>query len=103
MILADSTISATAAGKLLVLGRATVTPTCSTNFPSVRAGLYVDGIAVPASGVTLVEAAENEITTIGVSAPVAAGDHTIAFRLDCDAPNVVPRRNAATGGVLLGG
>lgn len=104
---ASTTIVAATAGRIFAFGRGVLSVTCQSPSP-LKYGLYVDGVAVTASGLPGTSGAPGaEISIWGVSAPVTAGSHTISLQSDCTAPGVgfttgSEAGDTAVGGVLLG-
>ena len=91
-------------GRLYVFGRGTLDANCSVGGP--RAGLYVDGVPVPASGMDYPEGMPStNVAVSGVSQPVGPGQHTITLESDCTLGNSMGTgtSNAALGAILLGG
>jgi hypothetical protein len=91
-------------GRLYVFGRGTLDVNCSVGGP--RAGLYVDGVPVPASGMDYPEGMPStNVAVSGLSQPVGPGQHTITLESDCTLGNSMGTgtSNAAIGAILLGG
>jgi hypothetical protein len=101
------TLDAATAGKLFVFGRGVFSTTCASASP-LKYGLYVDGVAVTASGVPGTSGGPGvELSTWGISAPVAAGSHVVSLQSDCTAPGVTwsgggESGDSAVGAILLG-
>ncbi len=67
-------------------------------------GLYVDGAPVEGSGRPFDPSTPEELDTVGISARVPPGDHTITMRSHCSvSPGGAVFRDAVVGGILLGG
>jgi hypothetical protein len=91
-------------GRLYVFGRGTLDATCSAGGP--RAGLYVDGVPVPASGMNYPEGMPStNVAVSGVSEPVGPGQHVLTLQTDCTLGNGMGTgtSSAAVGAILLGG
>jgi hypothetical protein len=92
-------LSTTRAGSLFIIGRARVTSTSTSTCPGAESpvwGLYIDGIAVPKSGYTGLEATSYDTMTLfGVAPAITAGAHTVSIRVGCSS-NSTP--GAATYG-----
>jgi hypothetical protein len=91
-------------GRLYVFGRGTLDVNCSVG--GGRAGLYVDGVPVAASGMDYPEGMPaTNVSVWGLSAPVGPGQHTISLETDCTLGNSMGTgtSNAAVGAILLGG
>ena len=88
-------------GRLFVYGKALLDVSCTAGAP--RTGLYVDGVAVPGSGVT--HANELFFWTAGVSQEVQPGNHTVRLASDCPSGNWTgaTQNYLSVSAVLLGG
>ena len=96
-------VNTATAGRLFVYGKALLNVGCSAGSP--RTGLYVDGVAVPGSGVTHPNALDFFVWTAGVSEQVPAGNHTVELASDCPGGNWTgtSRNYQSTSAVLLSG
>jgi hypothetical protein len=96
-------VNTATAGRLFVYGKALLNVGCSAGSP--RTGLYVDGVAVPGSGVTHPNGLDFFVWTAGVSQQVPAGNHTVELASDCPGGNWTgtSRNYQSTSAVLLGG
>jgi Collagen triple helix repeat (20 copies) len=92
------------AGSLYVFGHlAGGVLNCSAG-ATAKYGLYVDGVAVPGSGITA-QLTSSTLTLSGVVDGVAAGGHQIILGVVCTSGSLVSSGNqgASTGAILLGG
>jgi len=96
-------VNTATAGRLFVHGKASLNVGCSAGSP--RTGLYIDGVAVPGSGVTHPNGIDFFVWTAGVSQQVPAGNHTVELASDCPGGNWTgtTRNYQSTSAVLLGG
>jgi len=96
-------ITTTTAGRLYVMGRGRLSIDCTAG--SAVTGLCVNGTAVPASGSTYPANTTTEVVVFGVTAPLAAGIHSVALRTGCDGGDweVTTFSNVTAGAILLGG
>lgn len=90
-------------GRLFVFGHAQVATNCAGGAPEL--GLYVDGAPVEGSGRPYGADTLARIDVTGISARVAAGDHTITLASDCVGGSFGGGgfSEAVVGGILLGG
>jgi hypothetical protein len=90
-------------GRLYVWARGDLSMSCSAG--SAKAGLYVDGDPVPASGFEHPQGVTRTVVIAGLSDPVAPGVHTVSFASDCIGGTYFGggSSNAAAGAILLGG
>jgi hypothetical protein len=88
-------------GRLFVYGKSLLDVNCTVGAP--RTGLYVDGVAVPGSGVT--HASEVFFWTAGVSQRVQPGNHIVRLASDCPTGNWTgaTQNYSSVSAVLLGG
>ena len=101
---ASHAVTIATSGRLYVFGRGTLDVNCSVGGP--RAGLYVDGVPVPASGMDYPDGMPStNVAVSGVSQTVGPGQHTITLESDCTLGNSMGTgtSNAAIGAILLGG
>jgi hypothetical protein len=96
-------VNAARAGRLLVYGKGSLNVSCSAGLP--RTGLYVDGVAVPGSGVSHANGGDFFVWTTGVSQQVQPGNHTVVLASDCPGGNWTgtTRNYESVSAVLLGG
>jgi hypothetical protein len=102
-----NTVQLPVAGRLLVMGNYHPGITVSCSSPAaIQFGLYVDGVAVPATLSTSAHATVEPVHIVGVSAPVAAGSHQVQLGISCigaPTPNSVTYpQDRSIGAVLLG-
>lgn len=109
------TVSAPVAGKFFVTGRANARLFCGTSSSNCQQSfaIYVDGQPVPGTrqdinGVGASSSStpsfEGQISTFGVSGPIADGQHTVVLR-EARGPNVVADTSSsqqAVGAILIG-
>jgi hypothetical protein len=102
-----NTVQLPVAGRLLVMGYYDPGISVSCSSPAtIQIGLYVDGVAVPATLSSLAHATSEPVHIVGVSAPVAAGSHQVQLGITCfgaPTPNSVTYpSDRSIGAVLLG-
>ena len=100
-IVMPNSVTTDTPGRLFVYGKALLDVNCTAGVP--RTGLYVDGVAVPGSGVA--HANELFFWTAGVSQEVQPGNHTVRLASDCPTGNWTgaTQNYVSVSAVLLGG
>jgi hypothetical protein len=100
--LATTTITTTATARIFAYGRGSFQVTCLDGSDTVRAGLYLDGHALAASGTSIAPGASPaELNLFGMtSAAVGAGTHTLEIKSDCSPGTFLS--STTTGDAALG-
>ena len=99
----QQTITAPVSGRLFVMFSGTsVTASCSAG--NANLGLYVDGTPVPRTRRNGFNATGKAVDVFGITAPVAAGDHSLQLGFDCPSgtANSFAANEDSLGGFLLG-
>jgi hypothetical protein len=95
-----ATVSAPTAGRIYAMASGAFTLTCTAG--TGRIGLYVDGVPVPESEITI--NGSEDAFFFGLTGSVAAGDRAITIGYDC--PSGTPMATAHTsvqiGGIFVG-
>ena len=104
----QTTATTSASGRLFVFARGSIGVKCTTGDGTfVQLGVYVDGVAVPASGrVISAGSVGTEISVWGLSAAVSPGSHLVEVASDCQPGDTTTGGgvggDAALGAIFVG-
>jgi hypothetical protein len=100
--LATTTITTTKTGRVFAYGRGSFQASCLDPTATLRAGLYLDGRPLLASGTSMTPNGPlQELNLFGISSSaVAPGSHTLEIKSDCDPGSFIA--STTTGDAALG-